>query len=128
MSEPSDSSSRLGHLFKHRSRDKNNRDSASDSLRSTESSSFRSSGRTESDDEGEHNGIKKLVPKGLASKRRRKKQEQEEELKASEEAARGRSVAERGTLSNDMDAPSRTLANGSGDGSSLITYESETES
>ncbi|RDL31361.1 Uncharacterized protein BP5553_09570 [Venustampulla echinocandica] len=125
MSDPSDSSSRLGHLFKHRSWDKISRDSASDSLRSTESS-FRSSGRTESDEEGEQNGIKKLVPKGLASKRRRKKQEQEEELRASEEAARGRSVAERGTLSNDT--PSRNLANGSGDGRSLITYDSDTES
>ena len=72
------------------------------------------------------NGIKKLVPKALGSKRRRKKQEKEEEERASEEAARGRSVAERGTLEND--AGSFEDRNRSRDGSSLITYDSDIES
>lgn len=76
------------------------------------------------EDDGESNGIKKLVPKGIGSKRRRKKQEQEEEQRASEEAARGRSVADRGTLQND----DGSNTNGSADGSSLITYDSEPES
>ena len=73
-----------------------------------------------SDDEGK-TGIKKLVPKGLHSKR--KKRQQEEEMRASEElaaeAARGRSVGERGTFRNDSFTPS----NGSADASSLLTFE-----
>ncbi|KAE8443563.1 hypothetical protein EG329_001725 [Mollisiaceae sp. DMI_Dod_QoI] len=79
----------------------------------------------EGDDGGESNGIKKLVPRGIGSRRRQKKQEREEEERFSEEAARGRSVAERGTLENDV--PS-VVHHSSGDGSSLITYDSETDS
>jgi hypothetical protein len=56
--------------------------------------------------------------------RRRKKEEKEAEIRASEEAARGRSVAERGTLGND-NGRNHTMVDG--DGSSLITYESENE-
>lgn len=83
----------------------------------------------EGDDEGkdeEHdsNGIKKLLPTRIASKRRRKKQEKEDEQRAIEEAARGRSVAERGTLENDTSSTHDL----SGDGSSLITVDSDTES
>ena len=78
------------------------------------------------DEDGESNGLKKLVPKGLGSTRRRKKQEREDEQRASEEAARGRSIAERGTLEND--AGSFIERNRSRDGSSLITYDSDTES
>ncbi|CZR65635.1 related to GRAM domain-containing protein 2 [Phialocephala subalpina] len=77
------------------------------------------------DDDGESNGIKKLVPKGIGSKRRQKRQEREEEQRQSEEAARGRSVAERGTLENDVEG---VVHHSSGDGSSLITNDSETES
>jgi hypothetical protein len=71
------------------------------------------------DEDGDNNGIKKFVPKGLGSWRRRKNQEKEDEQRASEEAAR-----ERGTLEND----SSSFVHGSGDGSSLITYDSDIES
>lgn len=74
--------------------------------------------------DNEANGIKKLVSKGIANKRRRKKQEKEDELRASEEAIRGRSVAERGTLLNESQS-SLQVADGDVDGgSSLISYDS----
>jgi hypothetical protein len=138
MAERSESPSRngLSHIFsKTRNRDKKNRDSASNSLKSTDSENHLSNrGSVESviekikgtDEDGDSNGLKKLVPKGLGSARRRKKQEREDEQRASEEAARGRSVAERGTLEND--AGSFIERNRSRDGSSLITYDSDTES
>jgi hypothetical protein len=89
-------------------------------------------GHNESDEEDDDaTGIKKLVPAKIRSSVRRKKQEREEELRASEEAERGRSVAERGTLGPGTESRSprsRSLAKGSGDNSSLITYDSETES
>jgi hypothetical protein len=78
------------------------------------------------DDSGQSSKLSKLLPKGLNSKRRRKKLELEEEQRISEEAARGRAIAERGTLDNDEEA-SISTGDGDGDGSSLITYESETE-
>jgi hypothetical protein len=138
MAERSESPSRngLAHIWsKTRNRDKKNRDSASNSVKSTDSENHL--GTQESlesvidkitgiDEDGDSNGLKKLVPKGLGSKRWRKKQEKEEEQRASEEAARGRSVAERGTLEND--AGSFEDRNRSRDGSSLITYDSDTES
>jgi hypothetical protein len=138
MAERSDSPSRngLSHIWsKTRNRDKKNRDSASNSVKSTDSENHLSvRGSVESaidkikgtDEDGDSNGIKKLVPKALGSKRRRKKQEKEEEERASEEAARGRSVAERGTLEND--AGIFEDRNRSRDGSSLITCDSDTES
>ena len=138
MADRSESPSRngLSHIWsKTRNRDKKNRDSASNSVKSTDSEnrlSVRESlesaiDKIKGDDEdGDSNGFKKLVPKGLGSKRRRKKQEQEEEQRATEEAARGRSIAERGTLEND--AGSFEERNRSRDGSSLITYDSDTES
>jgi hypothetical protein len=76
------------------------------------------------DDEEESGRLSKLIPKGIGSMRRRKKEEKEAEIRASEEAARGRSVAERGTLENDNGGNPTTT---DGDGSSLITYESENE-
>ena len=79
------------------------------------------------EEDGDSNGLMKLVPKGLGSKRRRKKQEKEDEQRASEEAARGRSVAERGTLENDARS-FEDSRNRSRDGSSLITYDSDIES
>jgi hypothetical protein len=139
MTERSDSPTRngLAQIFsKTRSRDKKGRDSAGNSIKSTDDSlGLRGSveeaiekmkGSTSTEDDGESNGIKKLVPKGIGSKRWQKKKEKEEgEQRASEEAARGRSVADRGTLRNDSSSPP---VNGSGDGSSLITYDSDTES
>src|SRR5580700_1218338 len=73
---------------------------------------------------GKSSKLGKLLPKGLNSKRRRKKLELEEEQRVSEEAARGRATAERGTLDNDEEA---SISTGEDDRSSLITYESETE-
>jgi hypothetical protein len=92
---------------------------------------LKSHDKGESEDEEEHTGLAKLMPKKIISKRRRKKEEQESEQQDREEAARGRHVAERGTLENDS-GRSNLSADGTGDaegdGSSLITYESETES
>jgi hypothetical protein len=119
-------------LAKTRSRNPKNGGSATNSLHSEnndghglraklDSTIDKLKGDAGSDDEG-NGGIKKLVPKALVSKRRRK--QQEDEARASEqaaaEAARGRSVAERGTLRNDSFTPSQ---NGSADASSLLTYE-----
>lgn len=123
----------FGKIFSKSSRDKKNRDSAEHSLKSNDSDShgLRSSledakdkikGHTDDDDS---NGIKKLVP-AIGSKRRRKKQEREDEQRASEEAARGRSVAERGTLQNDAGSVHRNHSGG--EEGSLITYDSEIES
>lgn len=71
-------------------------------------------------------GIKKLA-KGLGTNKRRRKK-REEEQQANEEIARGRTVADRGTLADNEDI-SPFADNGSGgDGSSLTTYDSETES
>jgi hypothetical protein len=75
-------------------------------------------------DDDESGRLSKLIPKGIGSMRRRKKEEKEAEIRASEEAARGRNVAERGTLENDNGGDPTTA---DGDGSSLITYESENE-
>ncbi|EHL02145.1 hypothetical protein M7I_1737 [Glarea lozoyensis 74030] len=132
MSERSESPSTVGKLLsKTRSRNRKNGDSATNSVHSdkNEGHGLRASidntidklkGHTGSDDEGKA-GIKKLVPKVLVPKRKRR--QQEEEMRASEEAAaeaaRGRSVAERGTLRNNSNTPS----NGSNDASSLLTYE-----
>ena len=78
-----------------------------------------------SDDDNDESGrLSKLIPKGIGSMRRRKKEEKEAEIRASEEAARGRSVAERGTLEDNNGGYPRTA---DGDGGSLITYESENE-
>lgn len=76
------------------------------------------------DDDGESGRLSKLIPKGIGSMRRRKREDREAEQRASEEAARGRSVAERGTLENDNGDYSPPA---DGDGSSLITCESENE-
>jgi hypothetical protein len=137
MAEQSESPSRngLSHIWSKTRKSRKNGDSASDSIKSTDSDnhlSVRESiesaiDKTKGEDEGgDSNGLKKLVPKSIGSKRRRKRQEKEEEQRASEEAARGRSVAERGTLEND--AGSFEERNRSRDGSSLITYDSDTES
>jgi len=147
MADSPSTSSGLGKILSktNRRHKKGNSDSASNSIISTESDNSKNlrqslenvaeklKGHNESGEEDdEAKGIKKLLPAKIRSSRRRKKQEKEEELRASEEAERGRSVAERGTLGpgNDSRSPrSRSLAKGSsGDNSSLITYDSETES
>jgi hypothetical protein len=141
MTERSDSPTRNGfaQIFsKARNRDKRGKDSAGNSIKSSDDGSgIRGSGEdaidklkgstsTSTEDDGESNGIKKLVPMAIGSKRRKKKEKEkeEEEQRASAEVARGRSVADRGTLRNDAGSP----VNESGDGSSLITYDSDTES
>jgi hypothetical protein len=139
MTERSDSPTRngLAQIFsKARNRDKRGKDSAGNSIKSTDDSSGlrgsvedaiekrKGSTSTSTEDDGGSNGIKKLVPMAIGSKRRKKKEKEEEEQRASAEVARGRSVADRGTLRNDASSP----VNESGDGSSLITYDSDTES
>jgi hypothetical protein len=139
MTERSDSPTRNGfaQIFsKARNRDKRGKDSAGNSIKSSDDGSgIRGSGEdaidklkgstsTSTEDDGESNGIKKLVPMAIGSKRRKKKEEEDAEKRASAEVARGRSVADRGTLRNDAGSP----VNESGDGSSLITYDSDTES
>ncbi len=120
-------------------RDKKGKDSAGNSVKSSNSESrgFHSSledgidklkGHEAADEDDDPSGIKKLVPKALGSKRRKKKLEKEEEQRASEEAARGRAVADRGTLENDVDTTPYGDNSTGGDGSSLITNDSETES
>ena len=136
MSERSQSPSRITKILsKTRVRDKKSRDSATNSLRSEASDGL--GGRASldsaidklregagSDDEEHPGGIKKLVPKGLVSKRKRRKQEEESRASEEAEAARGRSVAERGTLRNDSGS---SLNNGTPDGNSLLSYDSEIE-
>jgi hypothetical protein len=122
----------LAQMFSKARREKKNKDSSSMKSSGSEGLGVRASIEDAIDkikgssDDSEPNGIKKLVPKSIGSKRRQKKQEMEEEQRISEEAARGRSVADRGTLENDV--PSLVHQSSSGDGSSLITYDSETES
>jgi len=120
-----------------RHRDRKTKDSASSSVFSKESDQHgvrasiegaieKLKGQDSADtNDGDSTGLAKLMPKGITMKqRRRKKQAKEDEERASEEAARGRSVAERGTLENDTG----TSINGDADGSSLMTYDSEEES
>lgn len=96
---------------------------ALDKLRSHGSSSQ----STEDDPEGhERRRLEKLLPKRVVSKRRRKKQREQEEQQAKEEAARGRNIAERGTLEADGSSPSLTSKNNT-ENSSLLTYESDDE-
>lgn len=122
----------LAQMFAKSRREKKNKDSSSTKSSGSDPLGVRASiedaidkikGSQDGGDDSETNGLKKLVPKGIGSKRRQKR---EEEQRISEEAARGRSVADRGTLENDV--PSLVHQSSSGDGSSLITYDSETES
>lgn len=123
-------------MFGKSRRDKKSRDSAQNSINSSESGDHALNLRASLEDaidklkgDDEEHGIKKLVPKGI-SRSRRKRQEQEAEQRESEEAERGRTVADRGTLDNDV-SPGTLSRNDSGvaDGSSLITFDdSETDS
>ncbi|RFU34447.1 hypothetical protein B7463_g1880, partial [Scytalidium lignicola] len=87
---------------------------------SIESAYDKLNGHSHDDGTGEHNGLKKLMSRSLTSRRRQKR---EEELRISQEVARGRSVAERGTLENDDDR----VLKGTGDDSSVYTDDSDTE-
>ncbi|KAH8601616.1 hypothetical protein B0O99DRAFT_607019 [Bisporella sp. PMI_857] len=106
-------------IFSKNRRDKKQRESATNSLRSA-SSTVGTGTSTDSDSHGirasldsitdrvkgpdddndETSGLKKLIPK-IGTKRRQKKQQQEDEQRELEEAARGRSVADRGTLESE---------------------------
>jgi hypothetical protein len=130
----------LTQLFS-KNRRKKGRDSASESLKSNETGSdgynrVRDSLESVAEklkihrDQEENNDSN--VPKlhaitSIGSKRRRKKEEKEEEQRIEEEAARGRSIADRGTLENESRSPMLRHDSGhSGDGgSSLMTYDSE---
>jgi hypothetical protein len=144
MEEASEVSSKNGLtriLSKTHRRQKKDRDSSSNSIISTgtESDGHRGvrvaiEGAIEKlknspapDEHGDANGFKKLVHRGIGSHRRRSRVEREEEERMKEEAARGRTVAERGTLENES---SGLVFNKSwsGDGSSLLTYDSEPDS
>jgi hypothetical protein len=116
----------FGKIFSKSSREKKNRDSAENSLKSNDSDNQGLRASLEDAIEDEVNVIKKLVPT-IGSKRRRR---QQDELRASEEAARGRSVSERGTLENDTGnaVGDHSGGGGGGDDSNLITYESDVES
>jgi hypothetical protein len=121
-------------MFAKARRDKKGKGSGADSIGSngSEAHSFRSSledaiERAKAQtgaDSAEPNTIKKLVSKGPGSRRRRKQQVMEEEKQDNEAIERGKTIAERGTLINDT----RSDPEPSGDGSSLLTYESDTES
>lgn len=94
---------------------------------------LKSHGDSDHSDE-ERKGLKDLLAKPLKTKRRRKRELKEVEERENEEAARGRDVAERGRLDNNDAAGSFTSRDQEeddehdNDGSSLLTYESETES
>ena len=132
---PSSRDSGLTHILSKKStRTRKNRDSSS--LKSTESDSrgLRASLSDKIDrlkpsgeDGSDHSGLRKLLPKAMNSKRRQR--EQEEEQTEREEAARGRSIAERGTLRSDTPEVRVGTADGDApDGSSLLTYDSDIES
>ena len=76
------------------------------------------------EDEEAH-GVKKLVDKTIG-RRKRKKQEAADERLACEEAERGRSIVERGTLKDDVDVMAFTFdAKGNTSQSSLLTLDDE---
>ncbi|OBT40842.1 hypothetical protein VE00_08627 [Pseudogymnoascus sp. WSF 3629] len=98
-------------------------------------SSFSSTGRYSSNSDSLHslgelrekNGIDKLLPRRIRSRRRHKKEQRE-----AEEAARGRAVAERGTLEDRPRDIEREMGEGSartddveGDRASLLIFESD---
>lgn len=127
----------FGKIFSKSSRDRRSRDSTDRSLKSSSSNDSHShhglqastddaaeKGFLETEDDSNVHGIKKLVP-AMGAKRKRQKQEKEDAIRAREEAARGRSVAERGTLGDNASLYKEPSA---GDGNSLITYDSDVES
>lgn len=99
-------------------------------------SSFSSTGRQSSNSDSRHSslgelrenhGIDKLLPRRIRSRRRHKKEQRE-----AEEAARGRAVAERGTLEDRPRDTEREMGTGTartdeveGDRASLLIFESD---
>jgi len=79
------------------------------------------------DRDNDSRGLEKLLPKRIRSRRRRKKEQRASEEIIREEAARGRSVAERGTLEDDPNYLVKTHSSSAADvdDSSLLTYESD---
>lgn len=150
MDEASESKNGLSRILSRRRRHRKDRDSSSNSIISTGTESDGHRGTREaiegaierlkasSTDDHDGKGLKKLMH------RRRSRHEREEEERARlEAAARGRDIAERGTLENESSAneygidgegegEGENLAindrSWSGDGSSLLTYDSEPES
>lgn len=81
----------------------------------------------EHEDESSGGKFGKLLSSALTKTRLRKRErERESDERASEEAARGRSVADRGTLGNDAESRATPIT-APGDSSSLLTLESEDE-
>lgn len=76
------------------------------------------------DHENDSRGLEKLIPKRIRSRRRRRREQRESEELIREEVARGRSVAERGTLQDD-DPNYLVKTHSSLDDNSLLTYESD---
>lgn len=132
----SESSKSTGIFSKSRSV-RRHRNSASHSVRSSASEishGIRASvegaiekfkGNSDSDTESHaSSNLKKFVPKGFETKKKRLQRE-EAERSLAEEVARGRDVAERGTLE---DGPKNPINRNLSGGSSLITYDSDPES
>lgn len=135
MSETSESPSHKGisKIFtRSRNRDSTKRNSQHGSIRSFGSDNALGLRRsidalndgTCHNDDVEAHGVKKLVDKTIG-RRKRKKQEAAEEQLASEEAERGRSIVERGTLKDD--AVPALLFDGKDNASrsSLVTMDDE---
>lgn len=150
MEDPSDSRNGLSRILSRtRRRHRKDADSSSNSVVSTgtaesdghrgvrdaiEGAIDRLKATPDVDEHSDSRGLKKLAHKGIGSRRRRTKleEEEEEEDRAQRQAAaRGKSIAERGTLENEGsvdDGSSNGLTinhTWSGDGSSLLTYDSE---
>ncbi len=112
VSSPSAKSNGMSKILSKRgNRNRQNRDSSS--LKSMDSdgrgmrASFSEVDKLAVEDGYGPSGLKKFLPKALGSKRRQRERELEEIER--EEAARGRNVAERGTLRNDgrLNTPDR---------------------
>ena len=138
MEEASASKNGLSRILSRRQRHRKDRDSSPNSIVSTGTESDGHRGvrdaiegaieklkSSPTDERGDAIGLKKLVHKGIESHRLRSKLEREEE-RVERAAARGRSIAERGTLENESSSlnESGELAvhgSWSGDGSSLAS-------
>lgn len=127
----------LSQIFSKNRRGRKSRDSAGNSIKSSNSYSY--SGLPSPGEAGDvGKGLEvteadadaptttRLVPKVLAVRRRKKKREREEERRVDEEVERGRTVADRGTLQDAVDPTPDDRAQESSQ--SFITYDSDTES
>ncbi|XMA14607.1 hypothetical protein WAI453_007398 [Rhynchosporium graminicola] len=117
----------LAQLFS-KNKKKKDRDSAGNSINSSHSALEDTIDRLKRPEvieiDADPSKIKKLA-RGLGSKRRRRREEEQQVI---EEVARGRQVADRGTLDDNADISPFTEDAPGGDGSSLISYDSEPES